>query len=527
MVLMSGMEEDNFQDEEVIEEDDLGEYAEAFDEEYDDIEEIELEPREIIYFEPRMKPNEPGKLNKGRTALLAIAFLAALIALTYYNIAVPKILEELIADDFKFLFMQKSMFIGFLMTIDNILAITLQPIFASLSDRTESRFGRRLPYLMIGVVGGAMFFGFAPLVQVLGYFVGMLFCYNIMMASFRSPALALVPDYTEERLRSSASGLQQLVANIGTIIAFGGPIIVGFFVTNAMPKDERDVLIARIGFPIMSVFMIICLMIVIITVKETPTGKGFLRLSKEKIHIDNINFSITASDEEQIEDKKPRKKLREWSFFKIFTKQYSAILFLLLAVLFWIMGFAAIETFFTLLGTEYLGLDFNIATMLGVAYPGSMIAAAYPMGLLGKKIGRKKTIYICLGSEIVLLSIIAAVVIPLKSVLGLGLMIIVVGAFWMGVIVNTYPILWRLCPENEVSTFIGIFYIFNQTASVLGPLIMGGIFDIGTNRLATPNAEYWLLFPFMTLCVIIALGFFLLVKGGEAKETVKAGNDFY
>ncbi|NHJ47481.1 MAG: SLC45 family MFS transporter [Asgard group archaeon] len=513
-----------------MEDNDLGEYEEVFEEvEEDEFEESMLEPREIVFFEPRMKPNTPGKLKIGRTVLLSFAFLCALAALTYYNLAVPKILEELVPSSFVFLgFIQRKTFIGFLMTIDNILAITLQPFFASLSDRTESRFGRRIPYMIIGVAGSALFFGLAPIAQFLGYFVGMLFCYNIMMSFFRSPALALVPDYSEEKLRSSASGLQQLIANIGTIVAFGVPIIVGFAVPASPPGDEaaaaiRDVRILRSGFPIVSAVMIICLLILVFTVKETPTGKGFLRFSKEKINIDSMKFYIIQPNEDEIiseNNNKRKKKKRDNAFIKIFKKDNRAILLLLFAVLFWFMGFAAIEANFSVLGTDFFEIPVDDVSLLGMVYPVSMIVASVPAGLVGKKIGRKKTIYICLGMLLLSLVIMASVVISLKNVIGFAIMMGFVGFFWMGVIVNTFPILWRLCPENEVSTFTGIYYTFNQTAAILGPILMGGIFDLANPGLG--SNMYWSLFPFVIFCVVVALIFFIFVKGGEAIEESKA-----
>ncbi|MEA2071850.1 MAG: MFS transporter, partial [Asgard group archaeon] len=369
-----------------------------------EIEETVLTPREII-LKPRMEPNEPGELNIKKTILHSVAFLAALVALTYYNIAVPVILkQDLVPADFIFLgFIPRMTFINFLMTIDNILAVTLQPFFASLSDRTASRFGRRMPYLIIGIIGSAIFFGVAPWIQVLAGFVGMLFCYNIFMSFFRSPALALVADYTEEKLRSTASGIQQLIANIGTIVAFGVPIIVGLFISKNMDKVQRDLLINRIGFPIISVVMLICLAILVFATQETPTGEGFLKLTDEKIAVDSMNFEIVECRKQ--EEEQPKKKTN--AFFLIFKKEYLSILLLLLAVFFWFSGFGAIEANFSNLGNDYYGLPMDQTSMLGLVYPITMIAASLPMGLIGQKLGRKRTLYLCLGMLIVCLSLIS------------------------------------------------------------------------------------------------------------------------
>lgn len=483
-----------------------------------DLEETVITPREIIVFEPRMEANIPGKLNVGRTILLSFAFLSALAALTYYNISVPIILESLVPVDFLFLgFIPQMTFINILMTIDNILAVTLQPFFATLSDRTKSKLGRRMPYIIIGVIGCAIFFGVAPWIEVLAGFVGMLFCYNIFMAFYRSPALALVADYTEEKLRSSASGLQQLIANIGTIVAFGVPIIIGFFISTEMDKKARDVLISKIGFPVVSVVMLICLGVLVIATRETPTGKGFFKLSDQKIGIDCMTFERMTNkqlpDECQNDNGSPK---RGMAFFRIFKKEYTSVLVLFLAVFFWFAAFGAIEANFSLLGTFYYGLNMDRTPLLGLVYPISMIAASLPTGLIGRKFGRKKTLYLCLGMLIVCLSIISFVVIPLKSVAGLAIVMAFVGFFWMGVIVNTFPIVWKLCPADEISTFTGIYYTFNQSAAILGPILMGIILDIAEPSMGVD--KYKFLYPFALACVVIALIFFLFVRGGEATD---------
>ncbi|MBN1330349.1 MAG: MFS transporter [Candidatus Heimdallarchaeota archaeon] len=482
---------------------------------------IELAPSDIIYFEPRMKPNIPGKHKIGRTILISFAFLAALAALTYYNLAVPVILDDLVPDNFIFLgFIRHDAFIGFLMTIDNILAVTLQPIFGLMSDKTSSKLGRRMPYMIIGVIGCALFFGFAPLVQILGYFVGMLICYNILMAFFRSPALSLVPDYTEEKHRSSASGIQQLIANIGTIFAFSIPIFVGLFIpkaTNEADQILRNIKISRIGFPLISVIMLLCLLVLFLTIKETPTGKSFFKLTDKKIILDPISLQVK---EEEIIKTKLDRKTKQQNREEFFSKRNTSLLLLFFAVFFWFSGFAAIEAFFTLLGQNYFNLDMDKTPLYGLVYPISMIIASVPTGLIGKKFGRKKTLYLCLGFLIVSLSIISFVVILLKSIIGLVVMMAIVGFFWMGVIVNTFPIIWRLCPENKVSTFTGIYYTFNQSAAILGPIVIGFIFDFLANKNWGDN-KYKALYPYALGCVLIALLFLIFVKGGEATDNIK------
>ncbi|NHJ85986.1 MAG: MFS transporter [Asgard group archaeon] len=251
------------------------------------------------------------------------------------------------------------------------------------------------------------------------------------------------------------------------------------------------------------------------TVKETPTGRSFFKLTNKKIDLDPITLQVTKTTFHKTRhDRKTNRAAKE----KFFSRRNTSLLLLFCAVFFWFSGFAAIEAFFSLLGTNYYGLDMDKTPLLGLVYPISMIIAAVPTGLIGKKFGRKKTLYLCLGFLIVSLTLISFVVILLKSVIGLAIMMAIVGFFWMGVIVNTFPIVWRLCPENKVSTFTGIYYTFNQSAAILGPIVVGFIFDFLAHLHWGVN-KYKALYPFALGCVLVALIFLIFVKGGEATNT--------
>ncbi|MHA1258577.1 MAG: MFS transporter [Candidatus Heimdallarchaeaceae archaeon] len=476
-------------------------------------------------FKPRMAPNDPNKLNIRRTLFLSFGFLSVLVVLTYYNIAVPIILYDVIPEDFSWIhgIINVDVLVGILMTLDNILAVTLQPYFASLSDRTRSKFGRRMPYIIIGITGCALFFGFAPLIhnfkgiiswiEILIGFVSLLFMYNLFMSFYRSPGLAILADYTPDKQRSVASGIQQFIANIGTIFAFILSSIIGLFVSKQLDKDFRDVLIAKIGFPIISALMILCLLVLIFTLKETPTGDKFFELSKEKISLDSVTFNLKS--EEKV-DNDPKDK---GAFISLFTKKHRSLLFVFLAVFFWFTAFGALEAFFSKFATEYLELGLDTAMLIGVVYPAAMILSAIPTGILGKKVGRKKTLIISVSSLIVLLTLLSFIVVPLKNIIALAITLVFVGIFWMSLIVNTFPVVWKLAPEKEIGTFTGFYYTFNQSAAILGPILMGAIFNIASIYIGKGNPErFKYIFPFMLGCLVIALLCLIPVKGGESEE---------
>ena len=98
------------------------------------------------------------KLDYPRTFTLGLGFFAISLSWALYNAFVPVFLDNVLADT-----ALKGTLIGFIMTFDNIAAVTLQPYFGAASDRTWNRYGRRMPYILVGMPLGALFFALIPL----------------------------------------------------------------------------------------------------------------------------------------------------------------------------------------------------------------------------------------------------------------------------------------------------------------------------------------------------------------------------
>ncbi|MHA1974497.1 MAG: MFS transporter [Candidatus Hodarchaeales archaeon] len=457
-------------------------------------------------FQPRMVANDPTKLRLGRTINISFAFLSVLIALTYYNFAVPLILKELIPENYVFIIFKRDFLIGSIMTIDNVLAVVLQPYFGALSDHTSSKYGRRMPYIIIGVLGCAFSFALAPWMKFLLGFVMVLFVFNILMSFYRTPALALLADYTPDAVRSKGSAIQQFVSNLGAVVAFLIPIVVGLLNLN----EDWD---RSLGFLIVAILMVIFLIILLLGVKETPTGKDFFKITSHPIEIDPVSLEIIR-ESDSIE-KEARSK---WNDFQsIFKEEDKSTLWILIAVFCWFSAFGALEAFFSLFGTEYFGLTKQMASTVILVYPISMIISAIPSGILGQRIGRKNSLYLGLFGVIIIGSIIAVVAAPLKDIFLFQILLFFLGAFWMDIIVNTFPMVWSLAPKDKVGAFTGIYYTFNQFAAIVAPPLMGFILDIGSIIGLGVN-RYLLMFPFFIFCFVVAFLFLRLVKRGETGQ---------
>ncbi|MBN1922132.1 MAG: MFS transporter [Anaerolineae bacterium] len=462
-----------------------------------------------MHYQPRMIPNQPDKLNTKRTIFLSLAFMSVLAGLGYYNLAVPLLLGDaqygLVPKDMLLfgVFGQQTV-IGAILVLDNILALLLQPYFAALSDRARSKFGRRMPFIIVGVLSAAFFFIVTPLFKVLLGLIAILFCFNVAMAFYRSAALTLLADYTPDAVRSKGSGLQQLIANAGAIFAFLLPTLIGLLRPGISNVESR-----YLGFPITAVVMVLILAILFRTIKETPTGDGFLRIGDTPIEIDPMDFT------HRVPGDTAEKKKRDWAYFRnALFGQDRSMLFLMIYTYFSYTAFASIEAFFAIFANNYLGIGDQQAGQLLLIYTASMILSAFISGMVGQKLGRRKALRLGTTGLIVLMSLLALVV-TLKQPLWIAVLFVPVGFFWMTVIVNIFPVLWSLSPRSDEGAYTGIYYSFNQAAYVFGPILMGLVFDVIGRGMGTDR--YLLMFPFIVFCEICAFVLLYGVKGGEAR----------
>lgn len=147
---------------------------------------------------------EEQKFSLSKTFLLGFGFFAVMVAWSVYNSFVPLFL----ANRFKL----DPASIGFFMTLDNIAALILQPVIGSWSDRTRTKIGRRLPFMLVGAPIAALAFVFAPMVAIpildipvearLPLFVACTMTFMLSMAIWRTPVVAFMPDVTPSKYRS-------------------------------------------------------------------------------------------------------------------------------------------------------------------------------------------------------------------------------------------------------------------------------------------------------------------------------------
>ena len=150
------------------------------------------------------------KLNYKRVILVGFAFFIISAFWQSYDNVMPLILTN------KFGLNQTVS--GVIMALDNILAVFLLPLFGSLSDKTNSRYGKRTPFIVIGCIAAVMAYLYIPVINDLWLLILVLLLVLVAMAVFRSPAVALMPDVTVKPYRSKANAVINLMGTAGGII---------------------------------------------------------------------------------------------------------------------------------------------------------------------------------------------------------------------------------------------------------------------------------------------------------------------
>ncbi|MBE0451587.1 MAG: MFS transporter [Clostridia bacterium] len=369
------------------------------------------------------------KLDIKKTFILGLGFFAVSLVWPLYNIYVPIFLRDFLDSQFQ---------INAIMTLDNVLAVSLIPFIASLSDRTQTRFGRRMPYLMIGIPLSAIAFVMLP--NYSGFFSFMLIItvLNFSMAIYRAPTVALMPDITPAPLRSKANGIINFMGGLASVF-----VLIGGSFLYKMNKN--------LPFGLTAVLMLFALAMLIRFIKEPKVG---------------------------VEAKEDRVNLRA-SIREIVVDSDKSTAFILLAIFFWFVGYQGVEATFSNYCVQFLGLEVTDASLILGFFALSFLTFAIPAGFIGTKFGKRKTILVGLiGDTLVFLSLFTiGTIFPYNKIIMMLLMLIG-GFFWALININSYPMVVERTTESKIGTYTGLYYFASSLAAISGPLFIGAFVDI-------------------------------------------------
>ena len=434
------------------------------------------------------------KLNTNQTIRIGFAFLSICAFWQLYNNVVPLILTNT--------FHLNETYSGIIMAADNVLALFLLPLFGSISDRTNTRMGRRKPFILFGTIAAVCAMLLLPVIdnlyagthnQVLtGVFIAVLALILIIMGTYRSPAVALMPDVTPKPLRSRANAIINLMGALGGIIY----LIIATLLYSEKRTAGLDHVNYFLLFAIVAGIMLLSLAIVMFTVDEVALSAKMLEY--EAAHPEENLIETDESGKEEL----PRDVKKSLGF-------------ILVSVSLWFISYNAVETWFTTYASRQWDMALGSSSLcLTIATVGAIITYI-PAGAMAGKIGRKKTI---MGG--IVLMIAAFALIFIYTLLSnqfspiLYVIFVMIGVGWAAINVNSLPMVVEMCKGSDIGKFTGTYYTFSMAAQTVTPIVAGWLMN---------HVSYGTLFPYSLFFITAAFLTMSMVKHGDSEVTVKKG----
>lgn len=437
------------------------------------------------------------KLNYKRTLLVGLAFLSICAFWQLYDNVVPLVLKNTfdIPDDIA----------GVIMALDNVLALFLLPLFGKLSDRTHTRLGRRMPYILGGTLAAVALMNLLPVADAarsLWLFVAALGLLLLAMGVYRSPAVALMPDVTPKPLRSKGNAIINLMGTLGGVFTLAA---TGLLVTrDATGRENYSAL-----FLAVSILMLAAVVVLLLTIREN-------RLARE---VELQNLATQGEDAAQAQaDEMPSTGA---GFSSLDPALRRSLILILCSVSLWFMGYNAVTTAFTKYVSVQWGYDIKAASQcLMVATVGAVVSYL-PVGFLSSRFGRKRVIQAgvlllaaCFGT--------AALFAQFSPVL-YGIFALV-GAAWAMINVNSYPMVVEISKSGDVGKYTGYYYTFSMAAQIVTPIVSGWLLE---------HVGYYTLLPYAAVMVALSFVTISLTRHGDSRpqpprsrlEAFDAGDD--
>lgn len=438
------------------------------------------------------------KLDNKRTILTGFAFLSICAFWQMYNSIVPLILTNT--------FHLNETYSGAIMAADNVLALFLLPLFGAISDRTSTKIGKRMPFILFGTGLAIILMNLLPMIDN-SYaaapssfktisFVVVLGLLLVAMGTYRSPAVALMPDITPKPLRSKGNAIINLMGALGGVIYLG--------VAAVMYPNSKVAGLAHVNyqplFMVVSAIMFVAVAVLFLTIKEPR-----LVAEQQELEKKHPEWNLAEDDGSGNETlPKPVKK---------------SLIFLLSSICLWFIGYNAVETWFTTYVSQVMGQALGGASTCLLIATGGAVVSYIPIGIIASRVGRKRTIMAgiillaaCFGLGYFLTTAYSSINLIMFIVFAL------VGLAWAAINVNSLPMVVEMCRGSDIGKFTGYYYTFSMVAQVVTPIVAGSLMR---------HVSYTVLFPYAALFVALSFVTMIFVKHGDNKPEAKRGLDAF
>ena len=454
------------------------------------------------------------KLNYKRTILVGFAFFLISAFWQAYDAIVPLALTNHYG--------LPQTVSGVVMSVDNVLAVFMLPIFGAISDKVMTRFGRRTPFILVGTVAAVLSFILLTVVNGIQLgaladsgitesyqaaadvfnktkeglqsaldgklitkeafdigikeaeavldavkeslredalaltlkniwplvgFIGVLLVTLVAMATFRSPAVALMPDVTVKPLRSKGNAIINLMGTAGGIIVLAFSSVFGI---------SKDPYMSYTAYVVATcIVMAVGLLIFLTTVKEKRWA--------EEMETDSERFGLVDVEEDA-----------DIGTRRLGKAEMKSLLLILASVALWYIGYNSITSKYSVYSTNVLGVDYGLTLIVAQA---AAIVSYIPVGIVASKLGRRKTIlagitmlacaffvgnFIGEGADPIIMY-------PIFALAGIG---------WATINVNSFPMVVELARGGDVGKYTGYYYTASMAAQIVAPILSGLLYDI-------------------------------------------------
>ncbi len=410
------------------------------------------------------------KLNYKRTFFVGFAFMSICAFWELYDGIVPKMLKDT--------FGMKETATGTVMALDNILALFLLPLIGAFSDRVNTRFGKRMPFIVAGTALASVFIILMPISEQWGslpLFMTALGVVLVAMGLYRSPAVALMPDITPKPLRSKANAVINLMGTLGGAYTL---LVIKFL----YQEDGDSNLIV---FASVVALMILAVGLLVITIKER----------KMSLPADQAGYE-PAEKAADHKEKMPKELRRSF-------------VFIMSSIFLWFFAYNAVKSAYSRYADQVWGIKgggFAGPLMIAVA---AALVSYIPIGFISSRFGRKKviiggillmTLSYLLGYQVIEYSFFVNIIFALT---GIG---------WAAINVNSYPMVVEMCKGADTGRYTGYYYTFSMASQALTPIASGFLLE---------HVSYRTLFPYALIFSLASLCTMLFVKHGDTKPEKK------
>lgn len=376
----------------------------------------------------------------------------------------------------------------------------------------------------------------------------------IAMATFRSPAVALMPDVTPKPLRSQANAIISLCGGIGGAIAF-------LIYTVVLFGQRLENYVIIFGSVAAGMLLLLAGFLALVNERkmvakcqeickeyeiddfadgENPEAEKF---AEELIHEGDAEYNLDSKPDGEVQElvngtakeeiapetldfakqvventKKKPVSPKEWWHAKndLEKGRLKSFALILASIFMWFMGYNAVSSNLSIYTTKSLNLSAGVASIISGVSMGISAIAFIPVGYMAAKIGRRKSIMIGFAMAVVSFVLICFAVRPsdnaaIPAVL-FALFYLIAGFGLIIANVNTFPMVTELSTAETVGQYTGYYYVATMSAQAITPAIGGAIMDAGGNQY---------LFLYSAVCIVIAIVLMLFVKHGDSKQLTK------